>query len=855
MTFLRYCVFLLLPLGALAQGPGAPAAPLQTGVSAALAAQRAQALRRVAYTLHFTLPGAPTQPVAATETVRFELRTAPTDSLALDFKAPAGAVQRLAVNGQAVAPVQRREHVLIAPRYLRPGPNALEISFTAGSRSLNRNPEFAYTLLVPDRARTVFPCFDQPDVKATFALTLTVPAAWQAVANGPLVDSTRDAADGTKTYRFAPSDTLSTYLFAFATGKFRHLEQRLDGRPMHFYYRETDTAKLGRSLGPIFAIQAGALKFLQDYTQRPYPFQKFDFVGIPDFQYGGMEHPGTIDYKAASLFLDGGATREQLNGRANLLAHETAHMWFGDLVTMRWFDDVWTKEVFANFMADKISTVTQPDGNYDLKFVTDHYPAAYAVDRTAGANPIRQPLDNLQAAGSLYGNIIYHKAPIMMRQLELLMGPDAFRDGLREYLKRYAYGNATWPDLIQILDARTPADLQAWNKVWVNEPGRPVFDYQLRTAGGEIKSFTLSQKGEDGSRRTWPQAFAVALVYADHVEELPADMRGATLRLRAAEGRPAPQYVLLNSSGLGYGRFPVDARGLPHLGALASPLMRAAAYINLNENLLAGQAGAPAQVLALLRPLLAHEPEELNLGLLLDQVSSLFWRFTPPAERPALAASLEPELWAAVQQVGPPNLKKLLFKAYAGLALSRAAQDRLHDVWQAKRPPAGVVLTEDDYTDLAAALAVRAYPGYAQILQTQLARIQNPDRRQRLQYLLPSLSDDAAVRDAFFAGLADAKNREKEAWVASALAYLHHPLRVAYSEKYLPQSLALVEELQRTGDIFFPQTWLGATLRWYRTPTAAATVRQFLQERPDYPAPLRAKIEQSADNLYRAARL
>ena len=854
MTFLRSCAFLLMPLGALAQGPAAPAAPVQTGVSAALAGQRAQALRRVAYALHFTLPGAPTQPVAATETVRFELRAAPADSLALDFKVPAGAVQRLAVNGQPVPPMQRLEHVLVAPGYLRRGPNAVEITFTAGSRSLNRNPEFLYTLLVPDRARTVFPCFDQPDLKATFALTLTLPAAWQAVANGPLADSAR-APGGLKTWRFAPSDTLSTYLFAFAAGKFRTLAQAPDGRPMRLYYRETDTAKLGRSLGPIFDIQDGALKFLQDYTQRPYPFQKFDFVAVPDFQYGGMEHPGAIDYKAAALFLDGGATREQLNGRANLLAHETAHMWFGDLVTMRWFDDVWTKEVFANFMADKISSITQPDGNFDLKFVTDHYPAAYAVDRTAGANPIRQPLANLQAAGSLYGNIIYHKAPIMMHQLERLMGPDAFRDGLREYLRRYAYGNATWPDLIAILDARTPADLQAWNRVWVNEPGRPVFDYQLRTARGKIKSLIISQKGEDGSARTWPQAFAVALVYADHVDELPADMAGARLRLRAAAGRPAPQYVLLNSSGLGYGRFPIDARSLPHLGALASPLMRAAAYINLNENLLAGQAGTPAQALALLRPLLAHEPEELNLGLLLDQVSSLFWRFTPPDQRPALAATLEPELWAAVQQVGPPNLKKLLFKAYAGLALSREAQDRLHDIWRAKQPPAGVVLTEDDYTDLAAALAVRAYPDYAQILQTQLARIQNPDRRQRLQYLLPSLSDDVAVRDAFFAGLSDAKNREKEAWVASALAYLHHPLRVAASEKYLPQSLALVEELQRTGDIFFPQTWLAATLRWYRTPTAAATVRQFLQERPNYPAPLRAKIEQAADNLYRAAKL
>src|SRR3954468_17961384 len=130
-------------------------------------------------------------------------------------------------------------------------------------------------------------------------------------------------------------------------------------------------------------------------------------------------------------------------------------------------------------MADKITRDEQDDKNYELKFLTDHYPAAYAVDRTAGANPIRQPLANLQEAGTLYGNIIYHKAPVMMRQLELLMGKDAFRDGLREYLAKYKYSNATWPDVIQILSKHTTSDLFKWNKVWVNEAGRPVFTYKL----------------------------------------------------------------------------------------------------------------------------------------------------------------------------------------------------------------------------------------------------------------------------------------------------------------------------------------------------------------------------------------
>ena len=215
------------------------------------------------------------------------------------------------------------------------------------------------------------------------------------------------------------------------------------------------------------------------YTAIPYPFGKFDFVLIPAFQFGGMEHAGAIFYNASGLLLDQSATQNQLLGRASLIAHETAHMWFGDLVTMKWFDDVWMKEVFANFMAAKIVNPSFPAVNHELRFLLSNYPAAYEVDRTAGANPIRQPLENLDEAGSLYGAIIYQKAPVVMRHLEAILGEDNFRDGLREYLKAFAFKNATWNNLIAILDARTPSDLAAWSRSWVEKPGarlsRPSF--------------------------------------------------------------------------------------------------------------------------------------------------------------------------------------------------------------------------------------------------------------------------------------------------------------------------------------------------------------------------------------------
>ncbi len=831
---------------------------VETGVSQPLAKARKQAISQLAYALKFDIPAQKSQPILSTETITFdwaEVRSKKSTrpaQLPIDFKEERAHIQNVSVNGAAIPVVFESEHLLISTAFLKPDKNTISIQFIAGNLSLNRNDEYLYTLLVPDRARTVFPCFDQPDLKATFQVSLIIPANWQAMTNALVKDSS--VVENRKTVNFLASDRIPTYLFSFVAGKFTSETRTLNGRVMTLFHRETDSTKLKLSMETLFTLHADALKFLEDFTQIPYPFQKFDFVAIPDFQYGGMEHVGAINYKSSALFLDNGATRDQRLSRAHVIAHETAHMWFGDLVTMRWFDDVWLKEVFANFMADKIMEVSTPDANYNLQFVVDHFPAAYGVDRTEGANPIGQPLVNLQEAGSLYGGIIYHKAPIMMRQLEQLMGKTALRDGLREYLKKYTSDNASWSDLISILDTHTPADLQTWNRVWVNETGRPTFTYQLDKQGGKISRLSISQKGEDGTNRLWPQSFEVSLVYPDHVDELTVNMTQPQIILNEAVGRPVPSFVVFNSAGQGYGIFPVDTVMMSNLTSLKNPVTRAAAYINLYENMLSGQVITPAQLATTYQKLLSNEPEELNLRLLTSQLSEIVWTLTKPENRPSLAASIEREAWRAMEQETAPGKKKLLFRLYQTIALSSEAREKLYTIWNEQKAPSGVTLTEDDYTSLALALAVRDYP-IEEILAKQLTRIKNPDRRKRLEFMMPALSTDVATRDTFFSSLSSATNREHEAWVTAALGYLHHPLRLETSAKYLPKSLDLVEEIQRTGDIFFPESWLRSTLSSYQTPEITQLVRKFLADRPNYNPRLRAKLLQAADGTFRASKL
>ncbi len=254
------------------------------------------------------------------------------------------------------------------------------------------------------------------------------------MSNAPLASLIEDAE--TAKFRFQTSDLISSYLFSFVAGKFETVEREIDGRSMVMLHRETDDEKVARNVDAIFELHAAALDWLEDYTGIDYPYQKFGFALIPAFQYGGMEHVGAIQYRADGLFLDESPSDSRLLGRAGLISHETAHMWFGNLVTMEWFNDVWTKEVFANFMAAKIVNPGFPDINHDLNFLVRHYPSAYSVDRTSGANPIRQFLPNLNEAGQMYGAIIYNKAPIMMRQLELMIGEELFREGMREYLEQ-----------------------------------------------------------------------------------------------------------------------------------------------------------------------------------------------------------------------------------------------------------------------------------------------------------------------------------------------------------------------------------------------------------------------------------
>jgi len=809
------------------------------GVTKSLATSRAERLSDITYRLTLSIPEDPAADIAGKLAIEFELANnrAP---LQLDFRESPDKIRSVLTNGDESSTRVVAEHLLIPAAELVPGKNTVEIEFVAGSSSLNRNPEYVYTLFVPDRARTAFPLFDQPDLKATFVLSLDVPEQWVAMSNaGTHSVQTRN---GRNQYEFAATEKISSYLFSFVAGRFETVSRTQGGRTFTMLHRETDAEKVSRNIDAVFALHASSLNWLEDYTGIDYPYSKFGFALIPAFQYGGMEHVGAIQYRADSLFLDEAPSDTQLLGRASLIAHETAHMWFGNLVTMEWFNDVWTKEVFANFMAAKIVNPDFPDIDHNLNFLVRHYPRAYSVDRTPGANPIRQSLGNLNEAGQMYGAIIYNKAPIMMRQLEAVLGEELFRRGLQAYLTRFSFDNATWPDLIDIFDATTDVDLREWSQVWVNSAGRPSFS---------ISDGALTQTDPANEGRIWPQRFSMA---APGGESAPLSSDKASVDLPAGLLAIDEDNLISNADGMGYGLFPADP-GLLQNWEVLDGVEKGSLLINLFENFLNANGPAPDAYLEALTEVVTSEENQLIVDLALRQLRRVYWSFLSPDDRLQQSQRLARVLWQRMMSLDEPSKRKVLFLAFADVALLDADVQAVFEIWSGERIIDDLPLSENDRLDLAQLLATKRPQDGDDIVARQLEETENPDNVRKLEFIAPSLSADRSVRDEFFESLAREENRQTESWVLDALANLHHPLRVEDSERYLQRSLELLSDIQATGDIFFPKRWLDETLVNHRSATAVKTVQTFLDERPDYNAQLRMKILQSADMMVRAQQM
>jgi aminopeptidase N len=411
-----------------------------------------------------------------------------------------------------------------------------------------------------------------------------------------------------------------------------------------------------------------------------------------------------------------------------------------------------------------------------------------------------------------------------------------------------------------VLGRRTPEDLVAWSRAWVEERGRPIITTELSVANGRTQRLSFTARDPIPRRGLiWNQRIDVVISTADGITHLPVQLKAARTEVPAARGLPTPQFVLPTGGGVAYGEFHLDPASLgwliSDLPDVRDALTRGAAWITLWEAMLNGEA-RPEGVLALAMRSVAVEQDELNVQRELGYLSQAYWRYLRPDARRAAAPQVERVLGDGLAAAQSKSLKSAWFSALRDTAQTPVMLAWLVDVWKEKMAVPGLTLSETDYIRLAEELAVRDVTDASAILDQQFERTKNPDRKAQFAFVRPALSANPAERDAWFRSLADVSNRRREPWVLEGLRYLHHPLRAEASEQYILPSLELLREIQRTGDIFFPKRWMDATLSGHQSPAAAEMVRTFINRQPSgYPERLRRIILSSADELFRASRI
>ncbi|MDQ3009909.1 MAG: M1 family aminopeptidase, partial [Acidobacteriota bacterium] len=500
------------------------------GVTRELARHRAASIPDVRYRLSLELvPASPRFKGREEITLKLADATAP---VILDFrdldatgKVIEGAISNLRVNRLPAGDArQTGGHIVLPARYFRVGENIITLDFESGVATAGRpviryndrddGSEYIYTLFVPMDASLAFPCFDQPDLKARFKLSVTAPDDWQVISNTAASDEVVRVRPGFQRRFFGETLPISTYLFAFATGPFKRLRAAEDPHRIQLFVRQSKLARAQEEWPEVERLTQEGMKHFVSFFGHSFPFPKYDQVLIPGFAYGGMEHAGATFLREDSILFRTTPTQSDKYSRASLVLHELAHQWFGDLVTMRWFDDLWLKEGFANLMAYHAMAEIYDANQMWRRFYQTIKPLAYSIDSTKGTTPIYQEVRNLKDAKSAYGAIVYQKAPSLLRALSFVIGEDKFRDGVRLFLKEHAYANAEWSDLIQACERASGQKLTAWADVWIKRRGMPQVDVALScNALGLIEKLELKQRDTLNEGGVWPIKSQLLLAY------------------------------------------------------------------------------------------------------------------------------------------------------------------------------------------------------------------------------------------------------------------------------------------------------------------------------------------------------
>ncbi len=554
--------------------------------------------------------------------------------------------------------------------------------------------EYLYTQFEPYSAHRLFPCFDQPDLKASFEITVTAPADW--VVTGPSREIDRqDSGDGRMRRVFAATPPFSTYLMSIVAGPFAAFGSEHKGLPLGLYCRSSLARHLEKDAPGLFELCGKIIDYFADLFGEPYPFDKSDHVFVPEFNWGGMENVGNITYTDSVVFREP-PTSDQVRRRAEYFAHELAHMWFGDLVTMKWWEDLWLNESFASYVA-YLALDDLGDDEIWQDFNTRMKLWAYREDQRPTTHRIADSVVSTDETFLNFDGITYGKGASTLKQLVRAIGIEAFRDGLRTYFHRHRFSNATLADFLAALQEGSGLDLVDWAARWLKTPSLNTISARLTSTGATVTRLELRQGAPEDHPYLRPHHLDVAFVAADgSMSAVPAVLEDVVARIPAAEGSAVPDFVYPNLGDHAYAKISLDSDSVAwaesNLGMLTDNLLRQQVWASLFE-MVRDQQLSSLRYLDLVD---RHLPAERSLGVLdmvVATVAGVIARFVPEDGIDAAASVFVAAAQRAIAAAPPGDVRVLWGRALIATAVT--APDARTAAALVDAPPEGLAVDQD----------------------------------------------------------------------------------------------------------------------------------------------------------------
>ncbi|MEU6402293.1 aminopeptidase N [Streptomyces sp. NPDC046985] len=721
---------------------------------------------------------------------------------------------------------------------------------------------YLYTQYEPADARRVFAGFEQPDLKAPFRFEVRAPEDWTVWSNGA-----GERHDGV--WRFAETKPISTYITCVVAGPYHYVTDS--------YEREfADGTRLEIPLGAlcrkglakhfdaddVFLVTKQGLDFFHDRFDYPYPFGKYDQAFVPEYNLGAMENPGLVTFREEYIFR-GKVTQASYEARANTVLHEMAHMWFGDLVTMRWWDDLWLKESFADFMGafSLVGATRFTDGW--ITFANRRKAWAYRADQLPSTHPVTADIRDLQDAKLNFDGITYAKGASVLKQLVAYVGQDAFLEGARRYFKRHAYGNTRLGDLLAVLEETSGRDMGAWARSWLQTAGVNALTPQvLLDAEGRIAELAVVQEAAESHPELRPHRVAVGLYQRSQVGALEryaraeADVQGARTVIAELAGQDAPDLVLVNDDDLTYCKIRFDENSLAtlhaHLGALTDPLARAlcwSALWNLTRDAL-----LPARDFIDLVLRFADGESDIGvLQMLHAWADSALVHYVAPDRRAEAARALAQGALAELRQAEPGSEHQLAWaRFYASTASAPADLEMLKGLLDGAEEIAGLEVDQELRWAFLEPLAAHGAAD-EKALADELARDDTASGK-RHQVRCLAARPSAAVKAQAWAQAVESDTLSN-ALVEATIAGFDRPAQRELLAPFAPKYFEVIERVwaQRSIQIAM-HVVKGLFPAWQDSPETLEAADAWLAAHTDAAPALRRLVLESRDDLARALR-